>query len=233
MRPNSVVHRMIVSSSSPRCFRSWIRAAAPRAMPRASGPWSRSTSSCESQLRRGKPLSLPAPDLHEAHAALQQPPRGQALAAEVVHLLRGVDLLRPCPSRRGRVPYISRIVRRLLGNVERFRRGELHLRGEFVAADAGIEPLVARARRGVLAIECARGRRRPRASLAGVMKSPRLSGKRSAIGVLRAGINDRALMLRRQKRRVPVLRAVRRQPAMIRQHDERRQIVVHRARARS
>ena len=36
-----------------------MSAAAPRANPEASGPWSRRMSSWESQLRRGKPLSLP------------------------------------------------------------------------------------------------------------------------------------------------------------------------------
>ena len=48
-----------VSSSRPRCLRSLINAAVPIAMPRASGPWSRAMSSWLSQLRRGKPLSLP------------------------------------------------------------------------------------------------------------------------------------------------------------------------------
>jgi hypothetical protein len=38
MRPNSVVQRMIVSSSRPRCFRSRISAETAFAMPQASGP---------------------------------------------------------------------------------------------------------------------------------------------------------------------------------------------------
>ena len=37
IRPNSVVHRTTVSSRRPRCFKSWISAAAPRAKPMASG----------------------------------------------------------------------------------------------------------------------------------------------------------------------------------------------------
>jgi len=38
IRPNSVVQSTSVSSNRPRCSRSWMRAAAPRAMPVASGP---------------------------------------------------------------------------------------------------------------------------------------------------------------------------------------------------
>ena len=55
-------------------------------------------------------------------------------------------------------------MRRLLGDVERLRRGELHLRGQFVAADARVEPLVAGPRGGVLAVELA-SRSMPAASL--------------------------------------------------------------------
>ena len=41
------------------CFKSLIRAAAGRSMLVPMSPWSRAMSSCESQLRRGKPLSAP------------------------------------------------------------------------------------------------------------------------------------------------------------------------------
>jgi hypothetical protein len=40
-----------------------------------------------------------------------------------------------------------------LGHVQRLGRGELHARGEFVAADAGVEAGVAFARGGVFAIQ--------------------------------------------------------------------------------
>ena len=59
MRPNSVVQMTIVSSSRPRLFRSLSRAAAGWSMLVPMSPWSRAISSCESQLRRGKPLSAP------------------------------------------------------------------------------------------------------------------------------------------------------------------------------
>ena len=44
-------------------------------------------------------------------------------------------------------------MRRLLRHVQRLRRRELHLRGKFVAADAGFEALVVPAVGGVLAVD--------------------------------------------------------------------------------
>lgn len=48
---------------------------------------------------------------------------------------------------------------------------------------------------------------------------------------LAAGVDHRAAMLGGQERRVPVLHFVRGQAAMVWQHDEGRQIIVHRAEA--
>jgi hypothetical protein len=48
---------------------------------------------------------------------------------------------------------------------------------------------------------------------------------------VRAGENDRAAVLRREERGVPVLHAVRREAAVVGQHDEGRQVVVERAEA--
>ena len=77
------------------------------------------------------------------------------------------------------------------------------------------------------AVECAALRS------AGVMKSPLAAGNRSAIGVSLPGIDHRALCCDGRKAAVPILRAIRRKPAMIRQHDERRQILIQLTRAHS
>ena len=55
------------------------------------------------------------------------------------------------------------------------------------------------------------------------------SGKQIGDGRSCAGIDDGALMLGRQERGVPVLGAVAGEAAMIGQHDERRQVLVHAA----
>ena len=87
MRPNSVVQRMIVSSSRPRCFRSWMSAAAPRAMPRGERAVVALHVFVLVPVAPREAVVVAAPDLHEAHAALEQPPGDEALAAEVIGLL--------------------------------------------------------------------------------------------------------------------------------------------------
>ncbi len=81
-----------------------------------------------------------APDLHEAHAALEQPPGHQAARAEVlgqrlVHAVKLADL------------------RRLLADIERFRGAQLQPRRHLVGLDAGFELGVLAARRHVGAID--------------------------------------------------------------------------------
>ena len=76
-------------------------------------------------------------DLDEAHAALDEPPRDEAARAELRRggFINAIQLLRR---------------RAFAGDVHRFLRGGLHLRGEFVAGDAGGELLVARKERATL-----------------------------------------------------------------------------------
>ena len=79
MRPNSVVQRMIVSSSRPRCFRSWISAAAPRAMPIGQRAVVALDVLVRVPVAPREAVVVARPDLHEPHAALEQPPGDQAL----------------------------------------------------------------------------------------------------------------------------------------------------------
>ena len=72
-----------------------------------------------------------APDLHEPHAALEQPPGDQAVAAEAVG---GSSFDAVVGERRGA----------FVGQVEHLRRAELHLRGQLVRRDARFEARIAR-----------------------------------------------------------------------------------------
>ena len=104
IRPNSVVQMTIVSSSRPRAFRSLSSAAAGRSMLAAH------VAVVAGDVLVGVPVAAreavvgAAPDLHEPHAALQQPPGDQAVAAEVRgdRLVQAVELLRRRRSRRDR-----------------------------------------------------------------------------------------------------------------------------------
>src|SRR4051812_46771264 len=77
--------------------------------------------SCESQFRRGKPLSFPL------QTCTKRTPRGQAFLREVEALLLRIDLLRP--RRRAALEPVELFdVLRLLRKIERLGGGELHLR---------------------------------------------------------------------------------------------------------
>ena len=75
-------------------------------------------------------LALAVPDLHEAHAALDQPAGDQQSAG---------------PATPG--PYMSRIVLRLAADVERVGRLRLHAVGQLERLDAGLELRVVLPRR--------------------------------------------------------------------------------------
>ncbi len=102
VRPNSPPQRTSVSSSSPRAFRSASRPAIGRSTSRAFCAWSLL------QVAVLVPL-VAVGNLHEAHAALGEPPGHQALAAEVLRLrvVEAVELARRrrfagrCPATRG------------------------------------------------------------------------------------------------------------------------------------
>src|SRR5690242_4834404 len=83
-----------------------------------------------------------APDLHEAHAALQKPAGDQAVAAEVLRDLL-VETVEPAHRRR------------FAGDIEDFRSARLQARCQFVAGDAGLEAGIARPRLFMAAIEAA------------------------------------------------------------------------------
>jgi hypothetical protein len=85
------------------------------------------------------------PDLDETHAALEQAAGGEAFLGEMNVSSVGADSFGP--GLRAAVEAVEfQHVRGLGLEVERLGRGELHARGEFVAADARVEPLVALAR---------------------------------------------------------------------------------------
>ena len=83
-------------------------------------------------------------DLHEAHAALDQPAGDQAARAVL---------------RRGRV--VEAVQRRVAGglarHVERLLGGRLHARGQLVAGDARLQVELAGVSLQVVAVEPARG----------------------------------------------------------------------------
>ncbi len=178
-------------------------------------------------ITTGKAVVVAAPDLHEPHAALQEAPRGEALPRKMPGLFRRVDLLRP-RLRATFEPVKAKDVRRLRREIKRLGRGELHARGEFVAADAGIKPLVALARGGVPAVQFRQ--QSVRVSLAGG-RHVIARGMRPQVGDGRVGIgvDERAAVLAGQEGGVPVLHAVRGEAPVIRHHDERRQVIVQRA----
>ena len=92
------------------------------------------------------------PDLHEADAAFEETACGQALAAEGILFFGDIDFFRP--NLRGVIDAIAGLrLFRFLREVEGVRRGELHLGGELVAADAGFETRVARMRVGMGPVE--------------------------------------------------------------------------------
>ena len=133
-----------------------MRAAGPRSRPLESGPWSRWMSSWESQLRRGNPFVVAAPDLDETDAAFEEAAGGEAFLGEVKGFLVGVDFLWP---RLGAAVEAVEFkdVGRFAFEGERLGRGELHFGSEFIAFDASFETLVAGAGAVVAAVEVGDG----------------------------------------------------------------------------
>ena len=218
MRPNSVVQITIVSSSRPRAFRSLISAAAGWSMPAAMSPWSLARSSWLSQLRRGKAVVGAAPDLHEAHAALQQPPGDEAVRpkSSVDLVVEAVELLRRL---------------RLAGDVEHLGRAQLQTRGQSRRRRCG-RRAASRLRAWPGApVQLSQQRRAFRVSLSGVMNFAASGGNRSKIGFGPAGADHRALVRRGQEAGAPVGRAVGGEAARVGQDDERRQVVGQAAQA--
>ncbi len=154
-----------------------------------------------------------APQLHETHAALQQPPSDQAVAAKVlrrlfvdaVHSPRGFGLLR---------------------DVENARGAQLQLGRQFVRGDASIEPRVAFSSGQMRFVEVFQERQRGRFAFG---RDKLGVGRREEIGdgIFGGGADKRALMRGRQKARAPVARPVGRKAPRVGQHHERGQVVGH------
>ena len=168
-----------------------------------------------------------APHLHEAHAALEQAPRCEALLREDIRLLGVVDVL--VPGLRVAVEPVE--PQHMLGlrlDVKGLGRSHLHARRELVALDARVEPLVLRARLGVRAVH--RGEELLRVALArAVHEASRRVRAEVCDRIGGAWVDHRAAVLARKERAVPVLHAVRRHAAVVGQHDEGRQVLVQRA----
>ena len=89
----------------------------------------------------GEAVVVAAEDLHKPHAPLEQPPGGEALEAEVVNLLLGIDLAGPAAA--GSLHDIHpQYMIGIVGNAQGFRSGRLHAGGELVAFDAALQPRV-------------------------------------------------------------------------------------------
>ncbi len=117
---------------------------------------------------------------------------------------------------------------RLLRQVEGLGSGQLHARGQFVAVNAGFQPLVAGARgRMALVDSIGQGNAGGVAGAGDVVALP--GGEQVGDRSLGARINHGALMLGGQKGAVPILGAVRAEAAMIGQNHERRQVFVQAA----
>jgi hypothetical protein len=112
-------------------------------------------------------------------------------------------------------PYSSRV-----SAVSRLVNGELHPRGQLVAADAAFQRVVAGALGQVPAIELRQ--RREAGRLRGFVE---LAGRDEIAHRRAAGLQRYALMPRRQKAARPVRRAARGQRTAVGQHDERGQVV--------
>ena len=94
---------------------------------------------------------IATPHLHKAHAALQQPPRRQALLGEIKCLFVSADFLEPILRAAVEAVGLEDVLRLGL-EVERLRCGQLHTGSKFIATDARVEPLIAFAGTGVLMI---------------------------------------------------------------------------------
>ena len=129
MRPNSPPQTTSVSSSRPRCFRSLISAAQ---------AWSVSLALAVDLLGQIAVL-VPAAmqNLHDAHAALDQP-AGQQAAVR-----------RRCRARCTSGPYMSSVACDLLGEVGEFRHAGLHAEGHLVLRDARLRFGIAEALRSL------------------------------------------------------------------------------------
>ena len=153
IRPNSVVQMTIVSSSRPRAFRSLIRAAAGWSMLAAHVAVVAGEVLVRVPVAAREAVVGAAPDLHEPHAALQQPPGDQAVAAEVLgdRLVQAVERLR---RRR------SRPTRSSTSGALSCKPG-----GQLVGGDARVEPRVALARLAACSRLSCFSRARPSRSL--------------------------------------------------------------------
>ena len=153
-----------------------------------------------------------APDLHEPHAPLQQPPGDQAVGPKVLGdwFVEAVQFLRRL---------------RLVRDIEHFGRAELQPGGQLVGARC--------ARRAASRLRaparCARfscsQQLEAFASLSRGDELRRFGRKQVGDRIRPADADHRALMRGRQKAGPPVARPVGRKAARVGQHDERRQIV--------
>ena len=175
----------------------------------------------------GEAVVVAAPDLHEPHAPFEQPAGRQAAEPEVVRLLLGIDLAGPARPRPVEAVELEHVLR-FTGQIERLGRGQLHLRREFVALDPGLQTAVALAALQMMTVETADqvtgggvgGAGHKRGGLVRPEVGQRLVG---------CGLHDRAAVLRRQEAGIPVLHAIGAVAAVVGEHDEGRQVVVHRA----
>ena len=89
------------------------------------------------------------PDLHKADTPLKHPPGNEAFLREIDGLFEGVDFFIKCARNVIQSVHLEDMFRLTCG-IERLRGGQLHARGELVAANPRFETLVARAGFGML-----------------------------------------------------------------------------------
>ncbi len=166
----------------------------------------------------GETVVVAAPDLHEADAAFDEASGGQAFAAHVVGFFFGVDLGGPDFAMfLNAIHGFHRVG--FFADVERFWCGELHLGGELVALDAGIEAGVFFAMLLVLAVEFFQ---ESEAFVIGLGADVAACFVREEIadGGLCAGVDDGACVLGGKEGAVPVFGSVGGESSMVWQDDE-------------
>ena len=152
-------------------------------------------------------------DLHESHAALNQPPREQQLVAELAGavLVAAVELLG---------------LLRLVREVDGLGRGRLHAVRELVALDAALELAVARAQERVARVPHLQAVEHRALQRIGAALRVREIEDRRAFAAQHGALVDRGHVAAR-----PVLGARDRAARAVEHHHESRQVLVDRAEA--
>ena len=156
-------------------------------------------------------LARAVPELHEAHAPLEQPARDQRLPAVHMIAVGGAEVLG------------------FLAEVEGIRRLELHAEGQLEGLDARLQPRIAAPRVLVLEIQVAQQIELPPLHRSGRVRAADVLDELLDLAMLR--VHEGALKRAGQKTCLPILGILDRHAAGA-HGDESRQVLILRARGR-